>query len=169
MTRLTLEERHYIQAVSHHKLVQYHHSRVDLSIRKYVLIANMLRHQSAAVVEQHIPLSPPSPPSPPALERDDEEEEEGERMAQGSESPEAERWLDFVLNDLDDMEEEEGELFESMDYTYDDGYELERTVSRLPSESSKSDKGHLSTDDESSIRRLYPIEEESMVHPHWRR
>ncbi|KAG0171457.1 hypothetical protein DFQ28_000687 [Apophysomyces sp. BC1034] len=155
MTRLTYEQHRYIQVVSHHKLIQYHQARVDLSIRKYVLIANMLRQQqtlaqreermATLVAEQVV---------------EDDKEVNGE-----NDVPEAERWLDFVLNDLSDEEEEEEEeedMFEEMEYTYNDGYELQRTHSRLPIESVKTQETTLSTGDESRItRQLYPIEEET--------
>lgn len=78
---------HYIQSVSYAKLAEYDQNRTDLPIRKYVLIANLLREEqqqqqrqeeSDTIMNSH---------------KDDEEDEDILMLEQ--------QWFETCLNELD--------------------------------------------------------------------
>ncbi|CAO3638112.1 unnamed protein product [Mucor hiemalis] len=88
----------YIQSVSYAKLAEYDQNRTDLPIRKYVLIANLLRE------EQQQQQSEPQDSNMNMNEDNEEDEDENMLILE-------QQWFETCLNELDkeddDYEQEE--------------------------------------------------------------
>lgn len=81
---------HYIQSVSYAKLAEYDQNRTDLPIRKYVLIANLLRE------EQHQQQQRQQQSDTNMNSQEDNEEDEDEDMLMLEQ-----QWFETCLNELD--------------------------------------------------------------------
>ncbi|CAO3638592.1 unnamed protein product [Mucor fragilis] len=82
------EQNQHIQSISYSKLAEYDQTRIDLPIRKYVLITNLLREPSSPATEseQHW-----FDTCLDELDKEEEEEEEEERERQLEQEQEQEK------------------------------------------------------------------------------